>query len=66
MVDMVGHRPRMRETLTRVLKLLMRRTARTASYRPSHEISLYGVPMLQAAQAQADDDHRSSPPQEMA
>ncbi len=66
MVDMVVHRHKMREMLTRVLRLLTRRPARVTNFRPSHELSIYGVPMLQAAQAQADDDQRSSPPQEMA
>ena len=65
MVDMVVHRNKLRETVGRVLKLLTRRSARTANYRPSQDVSIYGVPMLQAAQSQADDD-RLSPPQEMA
>ena len=65
MVDMVVHRNKLRETIGRVLKLLTRRSARTANYRPSQDVSIYGVPMLQAAQSQADDD-RLSPPQEMA
>ena len=66
MVDMVVHRNKMRETLARVLKLLTWRPARVTNFRPAHELSIYGTPMLQAAQAQADDDQRSSPPQEMA
>jgi len=65
MVDMVVHRHKIRDTLARVLKLLTRRPARVTNFRPSHELSIYGAPMLQAAQAQAADD-RSSPPQEMA
>ena len=66
MVDMVVHRNKLRETLSRVLKLLTRRGARANAYRPSHDVSIYGVPMLQAAQSQPRDDDRLSPPQEMA
>jgi acetyl-CoA carboxylase carboxyl transferase subunit beta len=66
MVDMVVHRNKLREMLGRVLKLLTRRTSRSASYRPSQDVSIYGVPMLQAAQSQPGNDDRLSPPQEMA
>jgi hypothetical protein len=66
MVDMVVHRHKMRETLSRVLKLLTKRAQRVTTYRPSHDVGLYGVPMLQAAQSQPGDDDRLSPPQEMA
>jgi hypothetical protein len=66
MVDMVVHRNKLRETLARVLKLLTRKSARATTYRPSQDVSVYGVPMLQAAQSQPGDDDRLSPPQEMA
>jgi len=65
MVDMVVHRNKLPETLARVLKLLTRRSGRAAHLRPSHELSIYAAPMLQAAQTQANDDS-ASPPQEMA
>jgi acetyl-CoA carboxylase carboxyl transferase subunit beta len=66
MVDMVVHRHKMRETLSRVLKLLTKRAQRVTTYRPSQDAGMYGVPMLQAAQSEPGDDDRLSPPQEMA
>jgi acetyl-CoA carboxylase carboxyl transferase subunit beta len=65
-VDVVVHRHKIRETLSRMLKLLTRRQSRQSTMRPAHELNPYAVPMLQAAQALPGDDESSSPPQAMA